>query len=262
MSQLQEWKFKFNKDKYKEIMDCIIDLYKINPMIKCKMDSETVLFYSRAGTDDTIPAFKSFTYDIEDFIIADEYKTMDFIILNGSNFVKNALLLIKKDIDIEGKLLYNEKAKVASQIYLTNGKLNINFISGDYTQIKDITKQQIETRMDPANSNFSFTVTGEQFKEIKKLVTLNKSEVINLRAKKGKIQFYDKRWTLDIAKDLTNKDGKIIEDEIWTFNNKYLKSISPDEETGDVLINMFDQFLLIKEGNTHLLIGLELSDLK
>ncbi len=255
MSQLQEWKFKFNKTKYNEIMDCIIDLYKINPMIKVKLDGETALFYSRAGTDATIPAFKSFTYDITDFIEADEYKTMDFIILNGSNFVKNALLLNKKDLDINGKFLYNEKAKVASQIYISNDKLNLNFISGDYTQIKDITKEQIEARMNPEDSNFNFTVTGEQFKEIKKLVQLNKSEVINLRAKKNKIQFYDKRWSLDVAVVKT-------EDEIWTFNNKYLKSISPDEETGDIKIHMFDQFLLIKEGNTHLLIGLELSDLK
>lgn len=257
MSQLKEWKFKFNKTYYEEIMNCIIDLYKINPMIKVKLDNETALFYSRAGTNDTIPAFKSFTYKIEDFIIADEYMNMDFIILNGSNFVKNCLLMMKKDVDIQGKLIYNEKAKVASQIYITNEKLNINFISGDYTQIKDITKQQIETRMDPTLSNFNFTVTGEQFKEIKKLVQLNKSEVINLRVKKSKVQFYDKRWSLDVA-----IVGPTIEDEIWTFNNKYLKSISPDEETGDVNVNMFDQFLLIKEGNTHLLIGLELTDLK
>lgn len=255
MSQLQEWKFKFNKEKYDEIMACIIDLYKINPMIKVKLDAETALFYSRAGTDATIPAFKSFTYDITDFIEADEYKNMDFIILNGNNFVKNALLLNKKDQDINAKFVFNDKAKTASQIYMSNDKLSFNFISGDYTQIKDITKEQIEARMNPDDSNFTFTVTGEQFKEIKKLVQLNKSEVINLRAKKGKIQFYDKRWAIDVAHVTTD-------DEIWTFNNKYLKSISPDEETGDIVINMFDQFLLIKESNTHLLIGLELSDIK
>lgn len=254
-NNLNEWKFSFNIKNFSEIMSCINDLYKINPMIKCKLDSETALFYSRAGTNETIPAFKSFTYDIKDFITADEYLNLDFIVLNGSNFVKNCLLLDKKDVEIGGKFLYNDKAKVASQLYLSNGKLNLNFISGDYTQIKDITKEQIETRMDPSLCNFSFDVTGEQFKEIKKLVQLNKSEIINLRTKKGKIQFYDKRWSIDVG----HAD---VDDEIWTFNNKYLKSISSDEETGDIKIHMFDQFLLIKESNTHLLIGLELSDLK
>jgi hypothetical protein len=251
----EEWQFQFNTKYFKEILDCIIDLSKLNPMVKIKLDSETALFYSRAGTDNTIPAFKSFSYPINNFIIAEEYKNIDFIILNGSNFVKNSLLLINKDNEIHGKFIYNEKQRVASQLYTTNGNLKLNFVSGDYTQIKDITKEQIETRMDPANSNFSFIVTGSQFKEIKKLVTLNKSETIGLKAKNNKLEFYDKRWSINLGK--TEAD-----DEIWTFNNKYLKSISPDEETGDIIINMFDQFLLIKEGNTHLMIGLELSDLK
>ncbi len=258
MSKPQEFKFQFNGQYFKEILDCVLDLARINPMVKIKMDSETALFYSRAGTDNTIPAFKSFSYPVDHFIRVDgEMMNMDFIILNGSNFVKNCLLM-EKSSEIVGKMLYNEKAKVASQLYVSNGSLNLNFVSGDYTQIKDITKEQIEARMDPSMANFNFTLTGEQFKEIKKLVTLNKSETIGLKSKGGKLSFYDKRWSVLVGKVDADKVG----DEIWTFNNKYLKSISPDEETGDININMFDQFLLIKEGNTHLMIGLELTDLK
>ena len=252
----KEYKFNFNTKYLKEILDCITDLSKINPMIKIKLDKETALFYSRAGTDATIPAFKSFSFDINKFIIVnnEEYENIDFIILNGSNFVKNCLLLEKSEL-VEGKMVYNEKQKVASQLYITNGSIKFNFVSGDYTQIKDITKEQIETRMDPTLSNFSFIVTGNQFKDIKKLTTLNKSETISLRVKSNKLEFYDKRWSINL--------GKVeVDDDIWTFNNKYLKSISPDEETGDITINMFDLFLLIKEGNTHLMIGLELTDFK
>lgn len=257
----QEYNFTFNTSYFKEILDCITDLSKINPMIKIKLDNETALFYSRAGTDATIPAFKSFSFPISKFIITEEeYLSLDFIILNGSNFVKNCLLL-EKSSNIEGKMIYNDKQKVASQLYITNGSIKFNFVSGDYTQIKDITKEQIETRMDPTLSNFSFTVTGEQFKDIKKLTTLNKSETISLRSKNSKLEFYDKRWSIKLG-EIKNTDGDPIDDEIWTFNNKYLKSISADEETGDITINMFDQFLLIKEGNTHLMIGLELTDFK
>jgi len=252
----QEWEFTFNKAYYKEIMDCILDLNKINPMVKIKIDQETALFYSRAGTDATIPAFKSFSFPVENFIEAEDNKTLDFIVLNGLNFVKNCLVLEKKDVEITGKLVFNEKAKVANQLYVTNGITKINFVSGDYTQIKDITKEQILQRMDPSLSNFSFTVSGDQFKEIKKLVALNKSEIISLRVKNEKLEFYDKRWSVSLG------DLKGEEDNIWTFNNKYLKSISPDENTGDIVIYMFEQFLLITEGNTHLMIGLELTDLK
>ncbi len=114
-----------------------------------------------------------------------------------------------------------------------------------------MTKEQIEQKMDPTLANFSFTLTDVQFNEIKKLVSLNKSDVISIRIKKNKLEFFDKRWSLyitDVQQD----------DEIWSFGNKYLKSIDATEE---ITINMFDQFLLIKENNISLMIGLELSDI-
>lgn len=251
-TNLQSYEFEFVRKNFEEILKCIADLSRINPMIKIKMDEEDVLFYSRAGNDMTIPAFKSFLYPLDKFITTAEPKILDFIVLNGSNFVKNNLLFLDKDNAINGKLLHHNNAKVAAQMLLSNGKLNFNFISGDYTQIKDITKQQIEERMDPSLSNFSFTLDGDTFNEIKKLVNLNKSEVINIRVKNGKLEFYDKRWSLKVA-DVT------VDDDMWTFNNKYLKSIDPSEE---IKINMFDQFLLIKDNNVNLMIGLELSSLK
>jgi hypothetical protein len=251
-SNLQSYEFFIEKDNLEEILKCIADLSKINPMVKVKLDEDDVLFYSRAGTDMTIPAFKSFQYPIANFIRTLEPQVLDFIVLNGSNFVKNCALFLDKDEEIAGKLMYNQNAKVANQLYLTNEKLNFNFISGDYTQIKDITKTQIAERMNPDNSNFSFTMSGDVFAEIKKLVTLNKSEVINIRTKKGKLEFYDKRWSLKVA-DVQ------VDDDLWTFNNKYLKSIDASDE---IKINMFDQFLLIKENNVNLMIGLELSSLK
>lgn len=251
-SNLQTYEFVIEKTNLEEILKCIADLSKINPMVKVKLDEEDVLFYSRAGTDMTIPAFKSFQYPLADFIKVDDPQILDFIVLNGGNFVKNCALFLDKDEDIIGKLTYSPSAKVANQIYLSNGKLNFNFISGDYTQIKDITKTQIAERMDPNLSNFSFTMSGDTFSEIKKLVNLNKSEVINIRTKKGKLEFYDKRWSLKVA-DVD------VADDLWTFNNKYLKSIDPSDE---IKINMFDQFLLIKENNINLMIGLELSSIK
>lgn len=250
-TDIKEIKFSFNRDNYETILDCLKDLAKINTMIKIKFDKNHVLFYARAGTDNAISAFKSFLYPIADFIIMDEYFVMDFIILNGLNFVKNLELFVKGDDEIQGKLLYKEKDKVASMFYLSNGKLNFNFVTGDYTQIKDITKEQVEQKMDPSLANFSFTMTDDQFNQIKKLVSLNKSEDISIRIKKNKLEFFDKRWTLKIC-DIDQPD------EIWSFGNKYLKSI---EATNEIVINMFDQFLLIKDNNISLMIGLELSDI-
>lgn len=253
MSELKEFSFEFNRANLKEIVTVLKDLTRIDQMIKIKFDQDNVLFYSKAGKDNSIHAFKSFLYPIQDFIIADEYINIDFIIINGTNFVKNLELFINKDIDVKGKLQYKEKEKVASMMYITDGKLKLNFVTGDYRQIKDISKQDIENKMNPDYANFTFTMTGDDFTEIKKLSALNKAETISMRVKKEKLEFFDKRWSVYIQ-DLPN-----TEDETWSFNNKYLKSIAGSNE---INIHMFDQFLLFKEENIALMIGLELSDLK
>lgn len=253
MNELNEFKFEFNRANLKEIITVLKDLTRIDQMIKIKFDKDNVLFYSKAGPDNTIHAFKSFLYPIEDFIISDSYIVIDFIILNGTNFVKNLELYLNKDVDIYGKITHRDKDKIGSMMYITDNKLKFNFITGDYRLIKDITKQDIENKMDPNNANFTFSMSSEEFAEIKKLSTLNKSEDISLRVKKGKLEFYDKRWSLYIT------DLPTVDDDVWSFNNKYLKSINSSNQ---IHIHMFDQFLLFREDNIALMIGLELSDIK
>lgn len=254
---IKDYKFIFNRANLETIVDTLKDLSKINPMIKMKMDDEFVLFYSRAGakvsTDSAIHAFKSFVFPITDFIIADEYRTLDFIILNGPNFVSNLEMYLDKTDDVAGKLTYKDKDKVASMLYMTDNKLSFNFVTGDYKQIKDISKGEIDTKMDPDNANYSFTMNKDQFAEVKKLTTKNKAETISIRIKKGKLEFFDKRWSLHICDVPTAADDTI------SFNNKYLKSIAAG---ADVIVHVFDQFLLVKDGNANLLIGIELSELK
>lgn len=255
MSDIKEFVFTFNRTNLESIIDALKDLSKIDPMIKMKLDKDEVLFYSKAGVDSTIHALKSFQFPVRDFITVedDEYINIDFIFLNGPNFVKNIELFLAKDDEINGKLVFKEKDKIANMFYITDGKLKFNFITGDYRQIKDITKGDIENKMNPDNANFSFVIDNEQFTQIKKLTALNKAETISMRVKKGKLEFFDKRWSSHIC------DLPTVVDEVWAFNNKYLKSITPSDE---IRIHMFDQFLLFKEENIALMIGLELSELK
>lgn len=252
MSDIQEYTFQFNRSNLDTVIDIIKDLSKIDPMIKMKIDEEHVLFYAKAGKDNSIHALKSFMIPVEDFIVADEPITIDFIILNGPNFIKN-LDILNRERPINGKLTYKEKDRVASMFYISNDKIKVNFITGDYRMIKDLTKGDIENKMDPHNANFDFVISGEDFAEVKKLTTLNKSETISIRVKKGKLEFFEgRKWSLAVC------DLPTVEDETWSFNNKYLKSITPADQ---ITIHMFDQFLLFKEDNVALMIGLELSEL-
>lgn len=248
-----DFKFIFNRETLEDVARGLKDLAKIDTMIKIKIDHDNILFYSKAGTMHSIKAFKSFIYNYDDLIESDEKIVMDFIILNGKNFVDNLSLMLKKEGVVAGKLSYNEGAKCGNILHLSNGTMKFKFISGDYTQIKDISKNEIDLKMNPDNANFNFSIDKETFTDIKKLSKMNKSEIINFKTKKNKVSFFDKKWNVHVD-EITDEE---VDDNTYTFNNKYIQSINLADE---IVVNVFDTFILIKDDFVTLLIGLELSD--
>lgn len=252
---MENFKFIFKQDKIKELVSALKDLYKIDTLIKMKIDSDNVLFYSRKGKGLNILAFKSVIYKTEDIIETDEeVPNLDFIILNGKNLVDNMTIMTAGDKTVAGKLEYNTGSKIANVFHITDKKIKLKFITGDYRQINDITKEEIENRMNPDLSEFNFSVKKDDFNELKKLTRLNKSEIINLKSKNNKLSFYDKNWSMLVDK----LEDDVIEDEVWTFDNSHFRTIKAEE---DLHLYMFDTFILFKENNVTLLIGLELSTL-
>lgn len=251
---MEKINFIFKNDKLKELTRCLKDLYAINSLIKMKVDNEDILFYTKKGKGQNILAFKSFLFKTEDLIeVNQELPNLDFIIHNGKNFYDNLSIMTMGDKTVAGKFEFNEGSKIINIFHISDGKLKFKFITGNYRDIKDISKTEIENRMDPSLALFDFKVNKEDFNELKRIIRLNKSEIINLKSKNNKLSFYDNNWTMDV--DTINQD---IDDEKWTFDNSHFRSISPEE---DLYLYMFDTFILFKENNITLLIGLELSAL-
>lgn len=248
---MKNYKFIFNKDILKDVVAALKDLAKIDTMIKIKFDEEHILFYSKAGTMHSIKAFKSFMYNTDELITTKQPFIIDFIILNGKNFVDNLAIMLNKDTDVACKISYDEGSKNANMMEISNGSMKFKFVSGDYTQIKDLSKQEIATKMNPSLSNFDFSIDKDTFTDVKKLSKLNKSEIINFKVKDNQIYFFDKKWEL-VVDDVDYENGT------YTFNNKYIQSINMADQ---ININVFEHFILIKDGFVTLLIGLELSDL-
>lgn len=251
---MANFKFIFKNEKIKELVDTLKDLYKIDSLIKMKIDNEHVLFYTRKGKGLNILAFKSVIYPIEDVFEFDEdVPNLDFIILNGKNFVDNMSIMTTGNKTVAGMLEYSEGSKIANIFHITDGRLKLKFITGDYRQINDISKIEIEQKMDPELALFNFKVDSDNFNELKKLTRLNKSETINLKSKNNVLTFFDKTWSMKV--DTLNVD---IIDEVWTFDNSHFRTIKAED---DLYLHMFDTFILFKENNITLLIGLELSTL-
>jgi len=251
---MQKFNFIFKNDKLKELKNSLKDLYKINSLIKMKIDEENILFYTKKGKGQNILAFKSFLFKTEDLIESTtDIPTLDFIIINGKNFYDNLSVIVKDDKSVAGKLEYNDGSKICNIFHISDGKIKLKYITGDYRQIKDITKEEIETRIDPELAESNFKVEHTDFNKLKKLIRLNKSEIINLKSKNNKLSFYDSNWSMQV--DELSDD---IEDDVWTFDNSHFRTISAED---DIELALFDTFILFKENNVTLLIGLELSTL-
>lgn len=251
MATLQEYKFKFKEDNFPIVIDALEELCKLNnlnPMIKIKMDDEHVLFYIKDGIGQHVAAMKTILFKVDDIIETDDdYLTIDYIILNGVNFLKNLKMLKSNNC----KLAYRENDRIGSMLYISDDKIDFSFVSGDYTMLKDVTKEQIKMKMNPDLAEFSFGISKDLFTEVKKLSALNKNEVANFKIKDNKLYFFDKNWKYKVC------DVK-APDNIYTFKAKYLKCIKAESDN-DIQIHVFEQFILIKEDNVNLLIGLEIN---
>ena len=249
----------FKSDKFKKLLARIGDLGKINPMVKIKIDKDNILMYSRAGTNTVIQAFKSAIYDTSEFItINDDFEkcaliqeeSLDFIVLECATFINNCTIMLKDDSDIMCKLTIDPIYGYARKMTLSNGIVELNFVSGDYTLIKNITKEEIETKFDVELADFSFSMVAEKLNDIRKFSVINKSETINIKVKKGKVTFSETKWKMVVA-EVDYDDCQYV------LNKKLLKSIEKEE---NITLYMFPTYILIKQNNVNIIIGFEIDE--
>lgn len=244
--------FEINPDIIKQFQSDLDNLVKIDTVLKIKISDDKVMFYAKAGEKRTIHAFKCYIYERDEFIVNcnDDSIEMDFIVINSTNFAKSLKVITAKKDFIKIKIEKFEKEKVANRLYVSDGKINMNFLGGGYLEIRDFTMEYIDSQMDPDLADFTFTLDKDVFTEIKKLAVLNKNEAVNFRVNNNKLEFFDSRWCIEVG------ETDDYDDTEWNFNVKYFKTINNQD---NLSFYVFNQFLLIKDNNEIYMIALQLS---
>lgn len=245
--------FEINPDIIKQFQSDLDNLVKIDSILKIKISDDNIMFYAKSGEKRTIHAFKCYIYERDEFIVNcnDDSLNMDFIVINSTNFAKSLKVITTKKDYVKIKIEKYEKEKVATRMYISDGKINMNFLGGGYLEIRDFTMEYIESQMDKDLADFTFTLDKENFTEIKKLALLNKNEVVNFRVNNNKLEFFDTRWCIEVGKTTEDYD-----DTEWVFNVKYFKTINSQD---NLTFYVFNQFLLIRNNNEVYMIALQLS---
>jgi hypothetical protein len=179
-------KFKINGDTFNTFVSKLSDLSSIEDSVRLKIDKDDILMYSILGNQ-ILLAFKNYLIPTKDLIdIEDDVDyQLDLVIPNVKKFVKN-LSLIKDVNKVSIEFNYKESSDDDS-IYLvlyfqiTCGRFKIYWVGGEHNnETREINKQMLEKNLNLKNSKWSFSLTKDDFTDIKKLSGINSERIINI----------------------------------------------------------------------------------
>jgi hypothetical protein len=246
-------KFQIKPDKISQFIETLEELTRIEDTIKLKIDSDNILMYSILGGN-VMLAFKNYLINTSDYFVGNEFDfTLDVIIANAKKFVKNLNFLMSSDkVTIE--FSYKEspdddEIMHARSIQVVGGKLKVNWLAGEHYQLRDINKVALKNNLNIKNRKWSFKISQSDFSDVKKLSNINSDRIINITIDSGKVLFSEKAaWELEIDSIEDDRNSNLM------LNKKFLSCIRDDK---DVEFSIFDNFMLIQETNSNLMLSFE-----
>jgi hypothetical protein len=253
----QKLKIYFKQSNFNDFVSKIKDLSKISDVIKLKIDNESIFMYSLLGGETMVLAFKNYEIDTNEYLDIKQPldNTINIIITNSKKFVKN-LQFIKLEEKIEMNIIYKSEKDSddaeARSVQIKNDKFKLQIETGESSEIKDITKQQLAKRLDLRNKNWSFKVKNDDFNMIKSLSGINSDDsrrILNINIEDYKIIFSENNlWELEV--DESTEENKHL-----MINKRFLTSINDNGE--DINFHVFETFILVKDKISQLMISFE-----
>lgn len=249
-------KFKIKTDKFPDLIEKLSDLTDISESIKLKIDNENIMLYSTLGGG-VLLAFKNYLVKTRDYLEwGDDLEySIDAIILNAKKFVKN-LSFIKGAEKITFEMSHkpsqdDDSVMVARSMHLVGGKLKVNWLAGEHYEMRDINKSILEDRLNLKNRKWNFLISKDDFEDIKKLAGINGEKLLNISVSGGKVIISESgAWEMEIGKADEGRNSNLI------LNKRFLKCI---DDTKDVDFSIFENFMLIKDDTTNLMLSYEQS---
>jgi len=245
---------KLKGDNFTDFVQKLADLATIEDCIKIKIDRDNILIYSMVNNESAVLALKNYLLKTEDYILNyDSDSILDFIITSAGKFVKN-IKFFQVSKDIKWNFICkispdDDSIQLVRSCQITNGKLKISCIGGEWHKIRDVNKDTLIERLNPKKSKWSFVMNGEDFSDVKKLANINNEDrVININADGSIVNMNELgKWEMQVSK----VDG--IKSQI-TFDKKYLSNINSSDS---INFSIFDTFILVREQNWNLMLSFE-----
>ncbi len=247
-------KFRIKSERLPEFISKLEDLTKISDNIKIKIESDNTMMYSILGKA-TVLAFKNYNIPTSElFEIKDDLEYgIDIVILNAKKFVKNLNFLKESEkvtIEITHKESQDDDGIMdARALQIVGGKLKVNWIGGEHYEIKDMNKKKLDLGLNLKDSRWSFTIAKSDFSDIKKLSSINGEKILQIGVNAGKVVISETAaWELEIDNIDADRSSNLI------LNKKFLGCVN---DSDDVQLHIFDNFMLIKHEDSNLMLSFE-----
>lgn len=244
----------FNKDNFGDFVSKLKDLTNIEDIIKIKINKDNILMYSTLSNDVSVLALKSYLLKTSDYINDfNSEDNFDYVIISATKIVKN-LSFLNTNIPVKLEIIYKDEGVVmhVRSGQFSNGKLKISCIGAEQFKIRDITSTALESRLNPENSIWRFSVNRQDFSDIKKLASINSEDrIMEISINNKRVTMSENsKWEIEI-------DNVDYEDVGITFIKKYLSNINDSKE--DIIFDVFETFILVKDENSNLMLSFETS---
>lgn len=243
---------KFTEDGLTSIISACEDLTKIGSSMKIKIDQTHVMIYATNQVKNYVMAMKTVEWPITYMFESHDLPVagMDFVVSVPKSFAK-AIKQMSGNPEVAFK--YRTGDKNAREMVASDGILRVRFIGGMPSDITDVSRADVHKKLDAANSLFTFDISEEDFGKAKSLAATSTAESVTIKIKAGKVEISaEDRYYLTVG-HISWQGTKTM-----CFDKKYLRSIA---SKGGIKIHVFEHFMLIVEGNTHFMIGLEIDEL-
>jgi hypothetical protein len=139
----------------------------------------------------------------------------------------------------------------ARSIQVVGGKLKVNWLAGEHYDLRDINKESLKKNLNLKNRKWFFQISKSDFSDVKKLSSINSDRIINISIDSGRVIFSEKAaWELEINSIDDDRNSNLM------LNKRFLSCINDEN---DVEFSIFENFMLIQEERSNLMLSFEQS---
>lgn len=253
-------KFSLRSDNFGGLVARLQDLAHLSDTVKLKFDSDHLLAYSVVANDAAVLCLKAYFLPTADYL--DGFRAdglHDLVIAAAPRFVKNLRFFdgcetVRAEMQArpshEDPSVMHVRSLALSTPAARGDRLRVNLVGAELSKIRDLRREVLAARMDPAKSKWSFSMSGEDLASVRRLSTINSEEkTITLAVDHGCVYVgEDGKWRLQVA-ETDQADTRL------TFAKKHLAHI--DQSAAAVEVAVFETFILVAAADSRLLLSFE-----